>query len=287
MVRGAQGALGPGRAAEEEGHSSMAAVPPRPAQKNGGAAAVTIAGTCVLDAAASAARQMRRQGAAMLDGCGGFGDGPSAAGGNEEEEKERGEECLSTPPRIQRATKMTHRIQNTYGDAEAGGRIMCRLCSKRITIGSAMRRVKRTGQCWHEACYVQAGRGGRMPPKIRSISTLTKRVRKLFGRGDDGSVLCQMCGTEIEIGARMRRATGTGMCWHEQCYRMTWRECLRRAAAPSRPAYKISNAQWKRMRSECLKCAGSRLCAEHRRLEAECRVPREAGTAGAGPAPPC
>ena len=265
----------------------MAAPPPRPAQKNGGAAAVTIAGTCVMDAADSAARQMRRPGAAMLDECGGIGDGPSAAGGNEE--KEKGEECLSTPPRIKRATKMTHRIQNTYGDAEAGGRIMCRLCSKRITIGSAMRRVKRTGQCWHEACYVQAGRGGRMPPKIRSIATLTKRIRKLFGRGDDGSVLCQMCGTEIEIGTRMRRATGTGMCWHEQCYRMTWRECLRRAAAPSRPAYKISNAKWKRMRSECLKCAGSRLCADHRRLEAECRVPCEAGAAAAaaGPAPPC
>lgn len=188
-----------------------------------------------------------------------------------------GGDCRPLPPRIRRATKMTRRIQNLYGDADAGGSIACRHCSKRIVVGSAMRRVKRTGRCWHDECYAQASGGGRLPPKILAVRTLTKRTRKLFGTGDDRSVLCQMCGADIKIGQKMRRATGTGMCWHEQCYRLTWWESLRRAAAPARRPYKISNTKWKRMLSDCLKCAGSRLCDEHRRMEAEYRVPRDAG----------
>lgn len=192
-----------------------------------------------------------------------------------------GGDCRPLPPRIRRATKMTRRIQNLYGDADAGGSIACRHCSKRIVVGSAMRRVKRTGRCWHDECYAQASGGGRLPPKILAVRTLTKRTRKLFGAGDDRSVLCQMCGADIKIGQKMRRATGTGMCWHEQCYRLTWWESLRRAAAPARRPYKISNTKWKRMLSDCLKCAGSRLCDEHRRMEAEYRVPRDADAGAA------
>ena len=215
---------------------------------------------------------LRRRGAQDHAGIGCIGNGGAGgvvvAAGREDVEDE-----ASAPPRIRNATKMTRRIQNTYGDPKADGRIMCRQCSERIVVGSAMRRVKRTGMCWHDECYMQAARGGRIPPKIRSVRVMSRRIKKLFGGGDDHSVLCQMCGTEVEIGMKMRRATGTRMCWHEQCYRMTWGECMRRAAAPRRPAYQISNSKWKRMLSECLECAGSRLCEYHRGIEAKYRVP--------------
>ena len=223
--------------------------------------ALTVAETCMLDAAARTRQQVPRQEWRRAEGREGGG--------------------RPIPPRIRRATTMTRRIQNLYGDANAGGLVSCLHCSRRIDLGSAMRRVKRTGRCWHDECYALAGNGGRLPPKIRSVRTMTKRTRKLWGSGDDHSVLCQLCGAEIEIGMQMRRDVGTSLCWHEQCYRLTWFDGQRSAAAPARPAYKISNAKWKRMRSECMQCVGSLLCEKHRRIEAEMRVPRDAaGTAG-------
>ena len=247
---------------------------------------MTIAETCMQDVAPlppsrrpphERGQQGRDDGGmrAPLEGAAGIGAAAREGALGKEEE------CRAAPPRIKHSTKMTRRIQNLYGDADADKRIMCRQCSGRIAVGSAMRRVKRTGKCWHEECYMQARRGGLIPPKIRSVRTMTKRIKKLYGGGDDHSVLCQMCGVEIEIGARMRRDLGTRMCWHEQCYRMTWSESMHRAAAPPRPAYKISDAKWKRMRSDCMQCVGSRVCDRHRRIEAEFRVPRDQGDAAA------
>ena len=265
---------------------------------------MTIAETCMQDVAPPRSRrrqlpQQQQQAEhvgrgdggmrAPMDGAAGIGpaDGGECPGPATRDGGASGGEgeCRAAPPRIKRSTKMTRRIQNLYGDADADKRIMCRQCSGRIAVGSAMRRVKRTGRCWHEECYMQARRGGLIPPKIRSVRTMTKRIKKLYGGGDDHSVLCQMCGVEIEIGARLRRDLGTKMCWHEQCYRMTWSESMHRAVAPPRPAYKISDAKWKRMRSECMQCVGSRLCDYHRRIEAECRVPRDSGEAVAVAAP--
>lgn len=184
----------------------------------------------------------------------------------------------ATPPRIYRATKMTRRIANLYGDDGVGfdsGLIACRHCRQDIPIGSKMYRVKRTGKCWHEECYKTFRRGGHIPPKMRSTCILTDRRRKLFGDGDDKSVLCQMCGSEIKVGMRMRRADNTGMCWHDQCYRMVWCDGMRRPKPPARSAYKISNVKWARMRSACMQCVGSHVCDEHRRIAAKYRVPRD------------
>ena len=244
---------------------------------------MTIAETSILDVARPP--QVRRQqrgyaqdatsvAAGGAGGCAGLAieDLPAGGGGTR---PNGGADDQSLPPRIHRSTKMTRRIRNLYGDAD--GRISCRSCSEAIKVGSMIRRVKRSGECWHEQCYMQAMNAGRLPPKIRFTRVMTARTRKLFGGGDDGSVLCQMCGGEIGIGMRLRRASGTRACWHEQCYRMTWTECLHRAAKPARPACGISEAKWRRMRSECMKCAGSRLCDYHRRMEAEMRVPRDGG----------
>lgn len=181
----------------------------------------------------------------------------------------------ATPPRIYRATKMTRRVANLYGDGENGGLVACRHCRQDIQIGSKMYRVKRTGKCWHEECYMKFKHGGHMPPKMRSTDILTARREKLFGDGDDKSVLCQMCGSKIKVGMRMRRVENTGMCWHDQCYRMVWCDGMGRRAPPARAAYKISNAKWNRMRSACMLCVGSHVCDEHRRIAAECRVPRD------------
>ena len=248
------------------------------AEQEGGAVRMTDAGTSCVLGVAPPSRQ-RHCGGHDHGDMGRTGGGCSGAAVVGCEDMVVVEDDSNLPPRIRRSTKMTRRIQNSYGETETDGRIMCRYCSKRIVLGSAMRRVKRTGMCWHEECYMQAGRGGRLPPKIRTVRTMTKRIKKLYGGGDDHSVLCQMCGTEVEIGMKMRRACRTGMCWHEQCYRMTWGQCMRRAVAPRRPAYRISNAKWKRMLSDCLKCAGSRLCDYHREMEAMYRVPR--GESGA------
>ena len=241
---------------------------------------MTIAETCILDAASPPQMRLGRERVRDAGGCAGLTIEDLPAGGGADAKD--GADDQSLPPRIHRSTKMTRRIRNLYGDAD--GRIECRSCSEAIKVGSMMRRVKRSGQCWHEQCYMQAVHAGRLPPKIPSTRIMTERTRKLYGGGDDGSVLCQMCGGEIEIGTRLRRASRTRLCWHEQCYRLTWTECMHRALRPARPACRISNAKWARMKSECMKCAGSRLCDYHRRIEAEFRVPRNGDRAEAATA---
>lgn len=253
---------------------------------------MTLAGTCTLDApgagtasavappAAPAAPRAAQAaetggGGARVESVGMAAASPAAAAGGCG--RAAGGTDAPAPPRIRSATKMTHRIQNLYGDAEADRRILCMHCSRRIAIGSRMRRVKRTGRCWHEECYGRAGHGGRLPPKIRARTTMTRRIKKLFGGGDDHSVLCQMCRVEIGIGTAMRRPIGSRMCWHDTCYRMTWGGCgkARAAPAPSRDAYIVSNVKWKKMLSNCLKCVGSRLCDHHGHVEKMYRVPKK------------
>lgn len=243
---------------------------------------MTIAETCMSDMAPPLPRQLHQrhqqqqlQRQPQRDGMhGGNGGGGGGSGSG----------AMSAPPRIRKATRMTRRIQNAYGDAAADGRISCLHCSQRIALGSPIRRVKRTGRCWHDDCYRHAGRGGLVPPKMRSIRRMTRRIKKVHGCGDDHSVLCQMCGREIAIGMEMRRATGTGMCWHEQCYQLAHGGGAARPRTRPRPAYALSNAKWKRMLSECMECAGSLLCDKHRRIEAELRVPLNQGAVdGAAP----
>ena len=238
---------------------------------------MTLAGTCSLDAAGAAVCGARAAAAAGADAAASSASASASAGRMADAAE------APLPPRIRRTTKMTHRIQNLYGDAAADRRIMCQHCSRRIEIGSKMRRVRRTGNCWHEVCYSQAGQGGLLPPKIHVRRTMTRRIKKMFGRGDDHSVLCQMCGVEIEVGVAMRRAPNTRMCWHDTCYGMTWGGGGKKqgALAPPREAYIVSNTAWRRMLSACFKCAGSRLCDHHRHVEQRYRVPRKAG-GGAG-----
>ena len=102
----------------------------------------------------------------------------------------------------------------------------------------------------------------------------------MHGGGDGHSVPCQLCGREIELGTDLRRAIGTEMCWHESCYQLTHGDGSARPRTIPRPAYALSDAKWKRMRSECLECVGSLLCDKHRRIEAELRVPRTSGNDG-------
>lgn len=242
---------------------------------------MTLAGTCALGAPDAGAGEAVLRAAEAADAADGAGRGVGASVSADAVAAGCGRAADGTdapaPPRIRHATKMTHRIQNLYGDAAADRRILCMHCSRRIVIGSRMRRVKRTGKCWHEECYGRAGHGGRLPPKIRARTTMTRRIKKLFGSGDDHSVLCQMCRVEVEIGSAMRRPIGSRMCWHDTCYRMTWGGCgkARTAPAPSRDAYVVSNVKWKRMLSACLECVGSRLCDHHRHVEKRYRVPKK------------
>ena len=185
----------------------------------------------------------------------------------------------AVPPSIRRATKMSRKIRRAYGGPD--GKISCRYCSKDIALGDAMRRIRRTGKCWHDACYAEAGRGGLIPPKVDEITTMTKRIRKLHGTGDDCSVRCQMCGKQIDIGMPMRRPKRSSACWHDGCYRLTWGMQTRSAG---RPPYIVSNSKWLRMKKECMKCAGSKLCDHHRHIERTYRIPRAEALAAPRPA---